>query len=643
MSLPILLLLLVILVLGIVAWASSRSSSPNPSEHSQRGDVSLNGTWQAIVDQFNVGDTSYRNEPRGEHGEQGFARARRGTQLPREGDYEIIEHDFDAPGALQLRVPGDWNTQVERLHYYEGPVWYKRTFTDPRDTGSTDRLLLRFEGANYKTTVYIDGRYIGEHEGGFTPFEFELPPPPSSSSSSSANGGKEEHTLVVRVDSRRIKDGVPSWNYDWFNYGGITRDVLLRVKTQTYISDYALYLQHDGSIGGYVQLDGPNKQPESGATVRIVSGDKSVSLNATFDQSGRATVPAGFTLEQHGLERWSPERPTLYDVLIEAGADVVGDRIGFCTVRASDAGDAKIFVNDKSVFLRGINMHEVAPPGKRLTTLNEARALVNEVKRLGANAVRMGHYPNSNLTVRAAEEAGLLIWSEIPVVWVIQWSNERTRALAHAQLRAQIERDKNRCAVAMWSVGNETWPRDDSSRLSLLRSLTAEARRTDPARRPVTAALETRSLGDDRYRVEDPAGEFLDVIGVNEYLGWYSSSPDSVERARLETAYPNKPHVISEFGVGAVYGRGGSDRWSEAYQKRVYEAQLSMIDRVPWVRGVFPWTLVDFRSPRRMLASIQDGFNRKGLIANDNYRKKKAAYYVVRDDYHRRSADGKST
>jgi beta-glucuronidase len=226
---------------------------------------------------------------------------------------------------------------------------------------------------------------------------------------------------------------------------------------------------------------------------------------------------------------------------------------------------------------------------------------------------------------------GLMVWSEIPVYWTILWENQDTYDLAEQQLREMIQRDKNRASVVIWSVGNET-PRG-AARLAFMTGLIDEARRMDSSRL-ISAATEVTYRG-DTLSLDDPLGDELDVIGANEYLGWYNGGPEEITEHSWTSEF-DKPLVISEFGAGARYDLHGDEqtRWSEEYQAAVYRNQLRMLDGIPFLAGTTPWILVDFRSPRRPLPDIQDFFNRKGLISDRGFRKQ--AFFVLQEYYRNR-------
>jgi beta-glucuronidase len=231
--------------------------------------------------------------------------------------------------------------------------------------------------------------------------------------------------------------------------------------------------------------------------------------------------------------------------------------------------------------------------------------------------------------VREAERMGLLVWSEIPVYWDIDWKNPATLAEARQQLREEIARDQNRAAVILWSIANET--PINPERLQFLKALAGDARELDPTRLITAAMNRTEREGNVRF-VNDPLGAVVDVLAVNEYIGWYEGKPEAADHTEWKTAW-DKPLVFSEFGGGAPYGRHGpaEERWTEEYQASIYEHQLAMLRRIPSLAGLSPWVLMDFRSPMRLLPEIQDMRNRKGLVSDQGQRKK--SFYILQQFY----------
>ncbi len=577
------------------AWGQSGGPIQNVAG---RKTVSLNGSWQTIVDPFLTGYYDYRWQPDAEHG---F-----GANRKPQSKSELVEYDYDRSAHLQ--VPGDWNMQRPELLFYEGAIWYKRDFDYKLEPGR--RLFVHFGAANYHATVLLNGKLLGEHVGGFTPFSFEI----------TALVREKGNFLIAMVENQRRMEGVPTVNTDWWNYGGLTRDVQLVEEPETFVQDYSIQLEKGSRnrVSGWVRLNGTRL----GQKVTVEIPEAGAAFAVTTDERGYAKV-AG----EAQLTLWSPENPKLYEVVVEAETDRVRDSIGFRTIETSGGN---ILLNGKPIFLRGITMHAEAPYRTgRAWSEDDARTLLGWAKELHANFVRLAHYPHDERMVRLADRMGLLVWAEIPVYWTIQFGNPQTYANAENQLLEMIARDKNRASVILWSMANET-PLGEA-RLSFLSRLVERARREDPTRL-ITAALQAHYADETTEMMDDPLGQFLDVLGCNEYVGWYDGPPEKADRIQWKTPY-DKPLVMSEFGGGALQGYHGDELtiFTEEFQSRVYQHQIGMLKRIPFLRGTSPWVLMDFRSPKRTLPGIQDYFNRKGLISERG--QKKAAFFVMQQFY----------
>jgi beta-glucuronidase len=567
-----------------------------------RQTTNLDGSWQAIIDPYDVGALDYHAQPlKGNHA---FYK-----NYKPQSESELVEYDFDTSG--QLQVPGDWNTQRESLLFYEGSVWYERSFDYAKSPKT--RLLLHFGACNYLATVYLNGEELGEHEGGFTPFDFEI----------TERIKTHGNFLVVRINNTRGKDQVPTTSTDWWNYGGITRPVTLVEVPETFVQNYLVQLEKESTrqIAGWVQLNGPKLQQN--VTIRIPEAG----LSKTFATNSMGRAEFSFS---SGLTLWTPENPKLYTVEIASETDQVTDRIGF---RSIEVRGTEVLLNGKSVFLRGINIHEEAPtrPG-RAWSEDDARTLLSWAKELGCNFVRLAHYPHNEAMLRMADQMGLMVWAEVPVYWTIQWENPRTLQNAENQLNEMIARDRNRAALIIYSVGNETPVSDARNRF--LRQLIQDAHSADPTRL-VSAALQSNEVSDGNritIHINDPIGSDLDVLGNNEYLGWYTGRPEDMDSIDWISPY-DKPLIMSEFGGDALFGYHGDahTRWTEEYQKNLYEHQIAMLRRIPFLRGMTPWVLKDFRSPRRTLPRLENYFNRKGLFSDRG--EKKEAFFVLQKLY----------
>lgn len=574
-----------------------------------RAATSLNGEWKIIVDPYENGYYNYRYEPFDQQ-ENPSVNAFFTDSKPK-APSDLIEYDFDKADSLQ--VPGDWNTQQEKLYYYEGSVWYRKTFAAPA-TNKTDRQFIYFGAVNYRADVYLNGKKLGVHIGGFTPFHYEV------TGKLKAQG----NSLIVKVDNKRHADAVPTLNTDWWNYGGITREVKLVNVPRTFIRDYTIALSslEQKTVSGSVMLDGA----KGGEKIQLRLPELNIKQTLTADNNGSAS----FSFAVPNAQLWSPENPKLYTVSISSGKDTLTDTIG---LRSITTQGKQLLLNGKPIFLRGISVHEEhsATGGGRVKNAKEAQTLLHWAKELNANFVRLAHYPHNEDMVRLADQMGLLVWSEIPVYWTINWKNETTYQNAEAQLSAMIERDKNRAAVIIWSLANET-PVSEV-RTTFLSRLAKKARELDNTRL-LSAAMEKHYRNDNPNIavVEDPLAEIVDMVSFNQYIGWYDGLPEKADKVTWEINY-NKPVFISEFGGGAKHGYHGdvNSIFTEEFQENLYQKSVAMIDKIDGFVGTSPWILADFRSPRRQLNGIQDDYNRKGLYSEKGEKKK--AFFVLKDFY----------
>jgi beta-glucuronidase len=593
-------------VAGASAGAQATEGTIVLTGADRRPAQSLNGEWASIVDPYFAGLFSFHHEEK-KNGWFLNYKAKPGDPFPTEYDYAK---------APKLKVPGDWNTQRESLFFYEGPVWYEKDFS--YQTKEHTHLFLHVGAANYQSYFWVNGKKVCEHEGGYTAFSCEV--------TSVIHGG--DNFVVAAVDNTRREDNVPTLETDWWNYGGLTREVSLIEVPEAFIDQYDVHLERGegATIGGWVHVE----EAKAGDKVEVEIPELGARSSATTGEDGRAALH----FEVKGLERWSPETPKLYKVVLRAGADSIEELIGFRTV---ETRGTEILLNGKPVFLRGISIHAEAPYRTgRAYTDKDAETLLGWAKELGCNYVRLAHYPHDETMLRAADRMGLMVWSENPVYWAVHFDDPKVLAKAEQQLDEEINTSRNHAAIVLWSMANET-PATEA-RTQFIETLAERARALDPTRL-ITAALLVRGNGNTKI-IDDPLGKALDVIGFNEYIGWYEGHPESADVTNWDIAY-QKPLIVSEFGAGAKAGLHGdeNERWTEEYQANVFRHQLPMLNKIAQLRGMSPWVLMDFRSPNRPLAGIQDEFNRKGLISEKGERK--AAFYVLQKA-NRENSVGKS-
>ncbi len=594
---------------------------------------SLNGSWHYAVDQY--GD---------------FLRVKwyEEKYYDEKGNLLPVNYSFDEWDRMEL--PCSYNVVKPELKLYEGPMDFTRKFHyQPLNEG--EKVFLKVGACNYLLRVYLNKKYVGTHRGGSTPAYFDV-----------TEFLERENRIHLYADSTRREEQVPTLVTDWFNYGGVYRDIEIIRVPKLFIKDFRVVLVPDGGF------------------------DK-IRVNVTFSESVDTT--AVFALEELGIseeiavsggkgeaiinakpELWSPEHPKLYEVSLslramasgsaeagsgsaaavsfeqdlvgglgsvsaesnlaggseekaEAFSDRVWDRVGF---RQIEVKGMDILLNGEPIYLKGISMHEDDfLHGKALTDEDRLENVKN-AKEMGCNYMRLVHYPHSEKMARLCDEMGVLLWEEVPVYWGIRFDLEDTWRDAENQLLELIGRDYNRASVIIWSVGNEN--ADTDERLKFMGDLADKARENDPTR-PVSAACLVNFA---KNRIEDRLEEKLDIIGLNEYCGWYEADWETLP-ALFENSKPKKPVIITEFGADARANLRGTvtEKGTEDCQAYVYEQQTAHIAKISYIKGMTPWILNDFRCPNRT-SHYQRYFNTKGLISSDRSHKK-LAYYVLKKFY----------
>ncbi len=564
-----------------------------------RQTISLNGDWHYIVDIQEEGYYDYRMKPM----RWGFFMNAK-PQKPE----DLIEYDFDA--SPTMKVPGDWNTQDPRLFFYEGTVWFERSFHYTKTPGR--RVLLYFGGVNYDSHIYVNGKKAGHHTGGFTAFNFDV--------TDEMKDG--ENFVVVKVDNKRHADAVPTQIFDWWNYGGITRDVLLVEVSEHYLENYTLRI--DNQDFKRMEFSARLNQALAGEKVRLRIPE--LKIDKTFETNPEGVVVASWKASP---KLWSPEDPKLYHVELIYNEETLTDEIGFRSIRTEGK---KLLLNGRPIFLKGISMHEEkAYGGGRANSTSDAHLLLSWAKELGCNFVRFAHYPHNEHAVREAERMGILLWSEIPCYWTIAWTNESTYQNAQSQLRDMILRDQNRANIIIWSIANET--PHSAERDRFLSRLSTYARSLDSSRL-ISMAMEVTNAKNYVNRLNDNMNQYVDVVSFNQYVGWYRDVNDA-PKMTWEIPY-DKPVIVSEFGGGAKYGLHGekNQRWTEEFQENLYKENVAMLDKIDGLAGTTPWILKDFRSPRRVLPGVQDYYNMKGLFSDKGEKKK--AFFVLKEWYEKK-------
>ena len=534
----------------------------------------------------------------------------------------------DAAGWSPTTVPNAWNAGDDSDASMAGGVgWYRRDFRVPAKPAGAD-WIVRFESVNYRATVFLNGRQIGEHEAASIPFEVQL-----------TGLQRGVNRLVIRVDSRRDRTSLPPGpSGGWFNYGGILREVYLRpvvaldfsqLLTRT-VSDHELLVRATLS-----NLDGHLRR----GTVSVRIGGLTTSLgsvlvpaHASRSVSGRIPVP--------GARLWSPRRPALFQV--SATATAKGRRIASYVVhtgmrRLAIRRDGRVTMNGLALNLRGASIHEQTPArGAALLPPDHARQIAM-LRGLGADITR-SHYPLSEDFLERADRAGIAVWEEVPVYQLSESAlrDPAVRQKALEYLAAAIRRDQNHPSVIAWSIGNELPATPRRGQRAYIRDAVRLAHRLDPTR-PVALAMAG-------YPTKNYIRAFapLDAIGVNDYFGWYPGPYGQiVNRAalgqyldRLHANYPSKAVFITEFGAEANRAGPREEKGTYEFQKEFMRFHLATYAKRRWLNGTINWVLQDFK-----VRPAWTGGNplpdppwlRKGLIDENGH--EKPAYAPTRRTY----------
>ena len=613
--------------------------------------LTLNGEWSYIVDPMNNGlpESSFFG---------GFPKNK--TQKT---GMELIEYNFET--AAKIQIPGAWNAGDEKLFFYRGPVWlYKKFNHSPKKEALTH---LYIEGSNFTTKIFLNGSIVGQFEGGYVPFNFDI----------SEYLKEGENILLVQTDNTLNESSVPTQKTDWWPWGGIVGDVYIVETPRKFIQNAYLQLNPENLSKALFKVEMHHKT--SGQRIKLEIPE--LQFKAEYKTNSAGAISENIKINP---QLWSPLSPKLYEVKISSEAETISDKIGFRSIQTKGQ---KIYLNNSEIQFKGIAMHSepIGIPGPAFSKEHFQKLLLT-AKDLNINFIRAAHYPYTRHLAKVADQLGLMLWEEVPVYWNIDWDNSNTLNIAKNQITRLVQRDQNRASVVVWSVANET-PLS-SSRMKFLKALLAEIEINDSSRLSTAALL---SGSEEQFRslvlvlalqgaksqwvspkekaifqlildqanipidselsfslsIDDPLGESVDLISYNEYFGWYyvtfftdqmMISEGTLRKLMFEvmpdikiSSSFDKPIHISEFGAGAKYGNHTNKIWSEEYQAKLYKHQLEMLSNNPQIQGISPWVFKDFRAMLRPLPGIQDFYNRKGLI--DESGNKKEAFKVLADFY----------
>lgn len=550
----------------------------------------------------------------------------------------IEEKWYEKPltDCTEMPVPASYNdiTTDRTLRDHVGWVWYERDFYVPLDW-MEKRLVLRFGSVTHHAVVYVNGKEITRHKGGFLPFEAEL--------SEYVLAGKNRVTVAVSnmldntclpfgliedVAADYMPEGTKEqvYQFDFYNYSGIHRPVKIYTTPDIYIKDITVVTDIDGADGivkYQIQMEGNaekvqvNLLDESGETVA-----------SSFELTGELRV--------EDARFWDVRNAYLYQLDINAGEDHYTLPVGIRTVSVTEK---QILLNGKPVYLKGFGKHEDSDiRGKGLDEALNVRDF-ELLKWIGANSFRTSHYPYSEEIMQMADRQGFLIIDEVPAVGLHFWPDQQLfgnlvteDTLKHHKdtLTELYQRDKNHPCVIMWSVANEARTSEKDA-LPYFTEVAAHIRSLDSTRPLVNVMVE--EVDDDRV------SQLFDVLCINRYYSWY------YDLAKLESVYPKlraeftkwhekyrKPIIISEYGVDTIPGLHKLPEviFSEEYQIEYYKENNRALDSLDFIVGEHLWAFADFMTSfglRRF-----DG-NKKGIFTRQ--RQPKSVAYFIRERWNR--------
>ncbi|MGV9172471.1 MAG: glycoside hydrolase family 2 protein [Promethearchaeia archaeon] len=540
--------------------------------------INLNGTWHYLADENNIGEA---NE----------------WYLPQKK--KSLENEMS-----NIEIPKSYNV-LDGYELYEGPFWHFRTFNVPSSLSIKDKndFYLKFQGANYLTKVWLNGQYLGSHEGGFVPFRFRV----------NALLKRSDNLLVVMTDNTRKHGQVPDLSFDWFNYGGIYRDVELLALDRNRVEDVIIKTTLESRTTALIDVSFKivGKLP---LTWQILDTDNETVLFkgsfSTFSEQGKFSV----TFKEPRI--WSPDSPHLYYLRIRNPAEEVLYESHF-GIREIEVKGNYVYLNKRIIYMKGVSLHEEQVPYGRTIPYKMREQDVKQMKALGFNALRTAHYSHDESLIEIADRLGLLILEEVPVYWACDFKSTEVFKTAAKQARSLIKRDINHPSVIWWSVGNEV-PIERLECARFMRRLMDWVRRFDDTR--IVTYVSNKMICDLTKR-------HADIAAINLYFGWYYGSPRMVSTILDVLRAPilnQKPVFYTEFGAGAKYGyRPGwelQEKFSEEKQLYVLDYTIRTLNSKPYVAGWFIWIYRDFRSFLRQ-NKYQQGFNRKGIVSEQNEKK----------------------
>jgi beta-glucuronidase len=551
---------------------------------------------------------------------------------------------FDDSGWAVLSVPHTWGTMEEHANY-DGIAWYRRSFALPAEAKDA-HLRLRFEAVFYLARVWLNGEYLGKHEGGYTAFEFDV--------SEIAQPGAE-NIIAVQMDNLRATDRIPAtlreggWSFDWWNWGGIVRDVSLEMTSRAYIAR-----QQVVAVPNLVGVDEADRATvDTTVTVRNMSGEtlEGTLVADVLDDAGGLSVlqtlptapvslapgeSAHILVTTHVTkpDLWHFDHPKLYRwsalLLGTHGELLHQDEVTF-GIRLVELKEARFYLNGEPMRLVGLTRHADSPWHGLAETVTMMTRDYDDLKTLNMVFSRPVHYPQHEFILDYCDRNGILLIPEVPA-WQLkeyQMGSEGMRELEKQQLREMIDAAFNHPSIWAWSVGNEYESKTPEG-YEFTRDMIDFVKSLDPTR-PVSFA--SNHLEGDP---ELDATKFADLIMMNQYFGTWVGPKTRLEQALddIHAAWPDKVVIISEYGFdshwNAYWGppsstldpseyyfipedTPGDSEEADVQRQMVIAEQMEVFRSKPFVAAAVFWTYQDYRTPSGFIMGAVDAErNRRG-------------------------------
>jgi len=549
------------------------------------------------------------------------------------------------PSATEsVNLPHTWN--IGRHDSYVGKAWYFRTFEMPALAANL-HVKLHFGATFYSARVWLNGSVVGAHEGGYTAYSLDITPYVQMT-----------NYLAVEVDNRVGESTIPGFAmrgsgakemwYDWWDYGGIVRDVSLtlagqieidRQRIRTEVHEKSAVISATIEDGVFVESQLKKNEHLTARATAFGPDNQPAAAQERSIEVGPGTHEVAISLELPAPKLWSVDHPNVYRMVVkiaDADGNILDEQSDTFGVRTVEIRDRHLLLNGERVRLTGITRHEESVWEGLAETPGTMRYDYDDMKTLQVTLTRPVHYPQNPFILDYADRHGILLIPEIPV-WQFseaQMRDPKVLALAKQQMREMIEQAGNHPSIFAWSVCNESDTATPGG-IAYFREMRDYIKQLDPGR--------FVSYADDNLtklqRPQDSAANDADFVMMNQYFGsWHGPAtalPASLDK--VDRLFPDKMVIISEFGLAGVFGKDAED--ADRMRVKIIEEQMPELARRDWIAGAIFWCYQDYKSHRNLRPGLEEGYVDHGLV--DEYRQRRPSYYVWKEMNTPASLDGR--